>query len=310
MADADNRTRLSGLQTDFDAVPIVRSLVRGYALSQHDEKQGQARQEVEAKVASRASERLDAEVNARLAKVESDIHRRILAPLQKLELIPQVVQLATTEERVTARLRLAGVDQAGAHTPRPLAMSNSLATLQIHETAINNALDRFRLAGRTFTLPELYQWIGGLLGRMRVELPEDLPENVSITFAEEDPLRVRCGDGRVELTLAVAELDDGRRAWHDFEITVFYRPHREGLRLEFSREGAIELSGEAYKGRTEVVLRGIFAKVFSHRRKLTFDPANDNPNPAFATLAFSSALVDNGWISITVADAKAAGERQ
>jgi hypothetical protein len=304
MADADNRTRLSGLQTDFDGVPIVRNLVRGYALSQHDEKQGQARQEVEAKVASRASQRLDAEVNARLAKAEADIQRRILAPLQKLELTPSVIQLTTTEARMTARLRLASDDQAGAHTPRPLAMSDSLASLQIHETAINNALDRFQLAGRTFTLPELYEWIGGLLGRMRVELPEDLPENVSITFAEKDPLRVRSSDGRVELTLAVAELDEGRRVWHDFEITVFYRPHVEGLRLEFAREGAIELSGEAYKGRTEVVLRGIFAKVFSHRRKLTFDPTTDNPNPALATLAFSSALVDNGWISITVADAK------
>jgi hypothetical protein len=310
MADADNRTRLSGLQTDFDGVPIVRNLVRGYALSQHDEKQGQARQEVEAKVASRASERLDAEVNARLAQAESDIRRRILAPLQKLDLTPGVIQLTTTQERMTARLRLSGDDQAGAHTPRPLAMSDSLASLQIHESAINNVLDRFQLAGRTFTLPALYEWIGGLLGRMRVELPEDLPENVSITFAETDPLRVRCVDGRVELTLAVAELDEGRRVWHDFEITVFYRPHRDGLRLEFAREGAIELSGEGYKGRTEVVLRGIFAKVFSHRRKLTFDPAKDNPNPALATLAFSSALVDNGWISITVADAKAAGERR
>jgi hypothetical protein len=308
MADADNRTQLSGLQTDFDGVPIVRNLVRGYALSQHDERQGQARQEVEAKVASRASQRLDAEVNARLAKAENDLRRRIFAPLQKLDLAPEVIQLATTDERITARLRLAGDDQAGAHTPRPLARSDSLASLQIHESAINNALDRFQLAGRTFTLPELYQWIGGLLGRIRVELPDDLPENVSITFAENDPLRVRCGDGRVQLTLAVAELDEGRRVWNDFEITVFYKPHREGMRLEFARDGAIELSGEGYKGRTEIVLRGIFAKVFSHRRKLTFDPAMENPSPALATLAFSSALVDNGWISITVANAKAAGE--
>ena len=32
MADADNQTRISGLQTDFDGVPLVRNLVRGYAL--------------------------------------------------------------------------------------------------------------------------------------------------------------------------------------------------------------------------------------------------------------------------------------
>jgi hypothetical protein len=98
-------------------------------------------------------------------------------------------------------------------------------------------------------------------------------------------------------------LDDGRHFWQDFEVTVFYRPQCEGLRLEFARDGAIELGGE-YAGRTEFVLRGIFAKVFSQRRKLVLEPSSDRPLPGLATLAFSSALVDNGWISITVAERK------
>ncbi|MEX2137947.1 MAG: hypothetical protein WD894_01710 [Pirellulales bacterium] len=304
MAEADNQSRLAGLETDFDGIPLVRNLVRSYALSEHDAKQSEAQQEVEAKVAARASERLDAEVNARLAQAEADFRRRILAPLARLDLAPDVVQLTTTEDRVTTRLRLAGDDQTGAHTPRPLALSNSLASLQLHESALNNGLDRLQLAGRSFTLPELHQWITQRLDRPGTAMPEDLPENVVVTFAAEDPVHVRCIDGRVEVTLSFAELDDGHRVWYDFQITVYYHPRLEGLRLEFFRHGPIELSGEAYAGRAAIGLRGIFAKVFSSRRTLKFEPAIDRRNAALATLEFNSALVDNGWISVTVADEK------
>ena len=38
IAQADNQTQLSGLETDFDSVPLIRNLIRGYALSQHDER--------------------------------------------------------------------------------------------------------------------------------------------------------------------------------------------------------------------------------------------------------------------------------
>ena len=133
-------------------------------------------------------------------------------------------------------------------------------------------------------------------------MPEDLPENVVVTFAANDPVRVRFIEGRVEVTVAIAELDDGHRAWYDFQITVYYTPRREGLHLEFFRDGPIELSGDAYAGRAAIGLRGIFAKVFSSRRTLKFEPAPNPQNAALATLEFSSAIVDNGWISVTVAD--------
>jgi hypothetical protein len=302
MAEADNQSRLAGLETNFDGIPLVRNLVRGYALAEHEEKQSEAQREVEAKVAARAGERFELEVNARLTQAEADFRRSILRPMAQLDLDPTIVQLSTTEDRITARLRLAGEDQAGAHTPRPLALSNTLASLQLHESAINNALQRLQLAGRTFTLPELHEWVTQRINRAGAAIPEDLPENVVVTFAAKDPVRMRFVEGRVEVTVAIAELDDGHRAWYDFQITVYYQPHREGLRLEFIRDGAIELSGEAYAGRAAIGLRGIFAKVFSSRRTLKLEPKVNPENAALATLEFSSAIVDNGWISVTVAD--------
>ena len=59
--------------------------------------------------------------------------------------------------RLTVRLRVASPNQLGGHTARPQAPSDSLGSVQVHESAINNALDQLHLASRTFTLPELYQ---------------------------------------------------------------------------------------------------------------------------------------------------------
>jgi hypothetical protein len=300
-AKVENRTRLSGMETDYDGVPILGSLVRNYALSEHAEKQGEAKREVEAKVSAQARARLDAEVDTRLRQVEVDFRERVLSVLERLELDPTIVQMSTTQQRLTARLRFAAPHQAGAHTPRPVALSNSLASVQLHESALNNALDQLQLAGRTFTLTELYHWIGARIGR-EIKVDDDLPEDVSVTFAEEDPIRLHFDHGRVEVVIAIDEIQQRDRAWYDIEAVAWYRPQIDGLRLEFVRDGAVELVSEEHRGRTEIVLRGIFNKVFSSKRKLKIEPAINPQNEALARLEFSSAVVENGWVSVTVAE--------
>ncbi len=55
MAEANNyMTNLVGVESDYDVLPIVGSLVRNYARSQHAELQAQARAEVENKLANKA----------------------------------------------------------------------------------------------------------------------------------------------------------------------------------------------------------------------------------------------------------------
>jgi len=86
--------------------------------------------------------------------------------------------------------RLAARDELSAHKPRPQAPGDSMLSVQIHESALNNVLDQLHLHDRRLELTELYKEVAGrfALGR-KVEPPEDLPENVFVTFAEEDPVR-------------------------------------------------------------------------------------------------------------------------
>ncbi len=72
---------------------------------------------------------------------------------------------STSEDRAVMRFRLAGQEQLAAYTPRPRAPSDSLVSLQVHQSALNNALERLELDGRTFQLPELFEHLAEKMGR-------------------------------------------------------------------------------------------------------------------------------------------------
>jgi hypothetical protein len=304
IAEVDNSSELEGLYTSFDSIPIIRSLVRNYAMSQEEQSRDEADREAKEKIAAKAMGRVDAEADPKFAVAQEKFNRDWLGPLRKLSLDPAALAMETTDLRLVLRSRLAGGDQLGANTPRPEAPSGSLASAQIHESTINNLLDHLDLAGRTFTLPELHKWLAEKLGRAEAKVPDDLPEGVHLTFAKNDPIRVRCDGNHLELILNIAEIRDGRRHWHDFEVRAAYSPVSNGLAAEFEREGTVELGGQ-YKGKPEVALRGIFSKVLSRERKLNLLPPTVAADPRLAGLEVTQLVVDGGWIGTAIGPARA-----
>lgn len=300
VAEAKTSTNLESLATGFDSVPLLRSVVRNFALSQHEQKQPQARREVEERIAARAAARFDAEIDRRLALAESRFRDRVVQPCDRLGLEPMAVSLQTTPQRLISRVRLSGAKQLAASTARPLILSDSLASLQIHESLLNNALEQLQLAGRRFTLPELHAWIADRVGKGEAPLPADLPERVTVTFAEFDPVTVLCRDDLVELRIAIADLDQGRRNWQDFEVLATYRIKPQGLGLEISRVGAIEIVGEGHEGKVDVILRGIFAKILARERKPTLRLPEIARDSRSNDLEVLEPTIDNGWISLSL----------
>ncbi|HYW80231.1 MAG TPA: hypothetical protein VE890_11670, partial [Thermoguttaceae bacterium] len=147
-----NDVRLRRMETDFDEIPLVGSLVQEVARGQHEMNQDAARREIRAKMAAQARRRTDSEADARFGELSERLRNRIIDPLEALALDPTIIDAETTAQRITMRLRLAGKDQLASHTPRPRAPGGSLASLQVHQSAVNNLSDRFELAGNTYTL--------------------------------------------------------------------------------------------------------------------------------------------------------------
>jgi len=301
-----SNTQLSGLKTGLDSVPLFGSLAKGIARSQHEQKRKEAAAEIKGKVARKARQRIDSESQERLGKVSDNLKHRVIVPLDAMLLSPSLVDAETTEQRFNMRLRIAGEDQLGANTPRPWAPSNSLASMQIHQSAVNNLLDRLNLAGRTLTMPELAEHIGRRLQLAKTWETNPAHDDVKITFARKDPMVVGFQDGRATITLLVARMSKSPRVWKNFRLRVVYCPRVESDTAQLVREGVIHLKGKRLSMGSQIALRAVFSKTFSERRPLPLSPPRLATDPRLSDLRITQVAIDDGWLGIALGPGRTA----
>ncbi len=296
--DANSETALTGFETDFDPIPIVGWLARSVARSQHDQQYYSAKVETEEMVRNQAGSRFDDEVHEQLAVAEQKVKQKLLGPFAKIALKPTPLDMSTTEQRVIARYRLAADYQLGAQTPRPQAPGDSLLSVQVHESALNNTLANLKLEGRRIELHKLYHELATTFERPELEVPEDLDEGVIIQFADEEAVRIRCDNSQVMLTIRIAELKSGRSKWNDFSVRAFYVPDADQLNANLVREGTLQIIGERIGDRFP--LRFIFSKVLSKSRAFNLINKRLGENPHLSDCRVNQFVINDGWIGVGV----------
>jgi hypothetical protein len=304
-AEASSNSQLHDFETDFDGIPLLSGLIRAIARNHYESSQPAAKIEVEGRIIVRAASELDEQVTRRLEQARQDLQTRILRPLQELNLEPTAVDLATTAERLIARYRIAARDELSAHTPRPQAPGDSMLSVQIHQSAFNNVLEKLHLQGRRVELTALYREMAQRFSpQTELRIPEDLPENVYVTFADEDPVRIDCQQGRVRLTIRLAELtqEGTRNRWSNFTVRAYYAPSADQLEANLVRDGIIELIGD---GRPlpigqRVALSGIFNKVLSRNRKLSIINQQIAQSPHLSDQQVTQFVIHDGWIAVAL----------
>lgn len=298
---ARSRAQLADIETSFDSVPIMGSLVRSIARTQHDDVKAEANREASGKIVGRACREVDQQAGPKLEEMAERIRERLWQPLVNLGLEPTPVALETTTDVASLRLRLAAASQLAAHTPRPRAPGDALLSMQVHETVANNALGRFGLAGRRFELPALARLVCERLG-VEPRVPDDLPDGVAVTFAAGEPLRVECRDGLVHVRVALDVIESGRRNWYDLVARVAYKPVVAGPQVYLEREGPVRIGGPDHEGRMEIALRTIFGKIFAKERLVPIVPAKVTENPKLAAMRAVQAVATDGWLGIALAE--------
>jgi hypothetical protein len=300
IAAARNDSSLAGVRTDFDPFPILNSLVHSVVRSKHEERRWSAEREVENRVSQQAQVQLDSEADPKFSQLTSKATQALVEPLERLALEPTPIALATTDERVIFRYRLAGAEQLGGHTPRPRAPADSLLSVQLHESSINNALTNLDLAANTFELRSLYESVAARLGRPDIKVPDDVPEGVQVTFAAENPLQVRLADNAAEVTLRIDRLEAERQTWRDLTVIATYEPEANGLDAVFARNVAIRLSGKNLTTRSNIVLRGVFSKMFTRNKQVHLLPERVLADARLADLAVNQLVVHDGWVGLAI----------
>ena len=306
-AQANADTHLNDFDTEFDGIPILGSLARAVARNQYEQKSPAAQSEVEGKISYRASAELDRQVADRLEKGKQEFQRQLVRPLQALELEPTTLDMETTQERLIARYRLAGRDQVSANTPRPQAPGDSLLSVQIHESALNNVLTHLGLEGRRVNLVTLYREMTARFSQQKVPVPADIPDDVFVTFADEDPVRIDCEDDHVRLTIRLKSLELGRDdQWYNLTVQARYVPDPGQLDANMVRDGVFTLSGERNLDgdRLGIVdraaLSAIFGKVLNRNRKLNLINERISQSPQLNDQQVTQFVIHDGWIGIAL----------
>ncbi|PQO43101.1 hypothetical protein [Blastopirellula marina] len=299
-ASAQTTTGINGLRTDYDEVPLIGSIVRSVARNQSEAKQVEARHVVERKVEKNAMEQLDAGLNEKVDLWQDKLLSMAVDPLNDMGLSPAVVDMNTTAEQLVGRFRIAGDMQLAAHTPRPVAFEDSALSLQLHESTLNNSVRQLQLAGRRYRLDDVVRRIESRLPQTEGSLLEQLPEGVEVVFADEDPIEIRVYDGKIEMTVAIAELANGDRVYRNFRVIVAYSPQINGLQAELAREGTIKLDGPELGFGGQIALRGVFAKVFSKHRTLPIIPPQVADDSRLQQFELSQLALYDGWVALSI----------
>lgn len=300
---ANTRSRLSGLETDFDAIPLLGLIVQATAQRRYEEQLPRANREVRSQVAETAAQRLDEEVERRLGEADQRFRSRLLAPLQNLGLEPTPIEMQTTGQRLVGRFRLAASEQTASYTARPKSPPDSLLALQVHESAVNNALHQLNLQGRRFDLAGLYRELTDAAGVPDAEIPLELQEEEAvIEFADHDPVDVRFDDERLAITLRLAQLQARDQApWRGLVVRAFYVPVSDGPRqVELERDGYIQLSGARLRLRDQIVLRGIFSKLFPRHPDFNNQIQRWMDQPQIADAQVAQFVARDGWLGLAL----------
>ena len=295
----DSDTALAGLRTDVDGVPLLGDIVQNIATRQYRSRTPAAELEAQQLLAQRVRSMLDAEVEQRIEELQGKFLAHFYRPLYHLDLNPVALEMRTTETRGIARYRLAGPHQLGAHTPRPLAPADSVLSVQMHESVVNNVIEQLGWQGRRMPLDTVYAELAQLFGLPTIQPPDDLPEDVMVRFAERNPLRLAFEDGRVRITLGLAELSQGRNRWRNFVVRVHYQPVPEDPRVDLARDQYVELMGRLGLG-DQIALRGIFSRVFSREKPIGLLTRFLEDDARMHGLALTRMEIGDGWLAVAI----------
>ncbi|MBQ9799668.1 MAG: hypothetical protein IJO40_06985 [Thermoguttaceae bacterium] len=300
VVSAESVNKLGGVQTDVDFIPLVGDLTREVVRSQYEAKQGAIRSELKTKVAREARARIDAEANERFDAVNARMRANFFADLNRLGLSLKTQRSKTTEEWLLASLRLGSDFSLGSQTTEPPTLPGAFADVKLHESAVNAALERLELSGKTLTPTETLAHLAEKLNKPKLAEVAIEENELVLSFAELDPIVVRFLEDRVELRLKFAKLTLGDKTWEDVDVCVSYRPTvaDDGTTV-FERDGVVELDGPGGM-RAQIALRSIFSKVFPASRAFDMRPQIFDSDERFAGLALGLARVSHGWLAISV----------
>lgn len=219
--------------TNYSGVPLLGGFARGIAIREAGKKRGESEAIAASRVQDRVLPRFNGEVDKQFGAAGSlngKLGERMVA-LQEAKLYPDAKSYSTTDTELRVAARVMAETEMGANEPHPSLVLGRGMTILVHETAMNNAIDRMDFAGQTLTEDELKAAFEAnltkLLGREVKLQQEGEPKPATaddgpktFVFAKEDPIRFHVADGALSFTLRTGLKQEGKEEIPTQIITI------------------------------------------------------------------------------------------
>ena len=298
--------RLTGMKSELDAIPVVGWMARKIAKQKIEQQAPKLERITKQKIESMARMEVDEQVETYLDLMRQYTFVNLLQPLIALELEPEPVETKTTEDDVVMRYRLAGRDQMGACSARPVPLENNLLSMQIHETAINNLLQRIELSGQPFSIPELKTHLQDVFS-LPVSEPTDIEARAEAAFVFEafDPLRVDFEEGGLAFTINLKSLRMGKKGktWQKLSIRAMYYPEITGAQIVLKQDpNGISLRGKRLRLGDQIAIRTIFTSLFDKQYEVNALPEKLAERLGGTSFHIGQFVLTDGWVGISLID--------
>ena len=266
IASASTQTRLTG-------IGIKSRFGKNFIRRVASKKVSQLKPKIEAISERRAQERVrrefESETAEAIGQASQDYEHKFRRPLKARGWYPELLRMSTTNEELTVVGRKALRDQIAAFTDPPKADNDTILSVRVHETLVNNASE-ITLAGRTIT----QEFVEEQLKERDGELPESLTSDPdqppwSITFAKRKPVEINSKDGSFKLTIRGSRYTSGDRSFPAMDIWVAYKIESVADKVRLVRDGEVQIyppgfvpGGDKKLSVSETSLRRILQKRF------------------------------------------------
>ena len=235
-------------QTVGAMTPLTGSVFGGLAERIAYRTAERMRPEAEAIARDRLAEKVypafDGEIDKQLSDANRLLEQQLRKRLEQAELVPSSQFVSTTDTRLEYGAMIGGKSAAAVVLRPPTISADGAVSLMLHDSLLNELIERTSLRGYQTTDKELKQQVTQLLGALpglKVSMPEEKPAAApfglplpgmslitNIEFDEVTPLTVRLDQDRLTTTIKAAFKPAGQKLFPPMTVTIEYRAVIEG----------------------------------------------------------------------------------
>ena len=198
--------------TPVDNFPVLGGLAKSIAMNAAIRKRPEAEAIAAQRVTSRVGPEFDNEVDNKFTELNGKLQSNLIDPLRAENLYPDYKSFRSTDTELDIASRMMAEQELGGSVAPTEAVHEGELLFRMHESLVNNFLDRLQLGGKTLTEQDLRKLLAEKFSKLlnkEVTLPE--PKAVegeaaakqpkAFIFTEKNPLRVKFVDGKVLLVI-------------------------------------------------------------------------------------------------------------